>query len=426
METPGKAEIGILFEEYKLHRQESIAQNQLVHRQTQYIQIYAVFLVSIVTLLATMRAPCPPSSSEAVPLIEWAREIPLTFKLPFLALSAAIAFYLVCVAMSSTYMFLILRKRMAMIEQDINEALGHSNFLIYEQRITTRLLGHSLYEKGGMTPHLLSAIFRIVIFLSILILLISVAGQLLSTTPTVAAIYTWGVSFFSYVLISQYLRLATTRGKKAIHQAIQSKDFRAPYPDTFRLLMLATSFGLFIVLLYFARSSNLYQQLNQVSNWAFGTATAQISSLWQTIGLIVYGVLSGTVLPTPSEAPILLYGHIPVLLILAASAIGKGIGAATIVLAVVTGKLKVPAKVVSSVPTMDGSLRGWIVYFLLQAIPFLPMRSSTAIFGMLLQHKVAALQVGIVCAFASVLRMLLMWLFISVGLVTTGKIIPTF
>ena len=95
METSGKVEIGILLEEYKLHRQESIAQNQLVHRQTQYIQVYAVFLASLVTLLAALQAPRPSSSSEAVTLLEWARVVPLPFRLSFLTLSAAFAFYLV-------------------------------------------------------------------------------------------------------------------------------------------------------------------------------------------------------------------------------------------------------------------------------------------------------------------------------------------
>jgi hypothetical protein len=409
--------VEILMEEYKIHAHELTVQIQLYHRQTQFIQIYGAILISLVALLTKF----PSTLANNVASTEQTTQvttIPSGIALLLLILGATIAFYLVSAAFSSSYTFLILRRRMGEIEEAINDAIGRSGLLKYERVITQTFLEQSYYAPRGIAPHFLSGIFRIAMLGSVIAVLVVLAGHLLPRGT--AFLYAWSVMFVAAFMVFEYVKLYSRKGRQLIDAAYTDPHLASRVPFFKYPLEFLISYLAVVSLLYIYTYGGVGSWLNEVFVHGYRPNTFLIG-----LAIFVYTFLAGTVLPTPSEAPILLFGQSSIPTILIASAFGKGLAAALLMSLTRSGKLTLPERALSFIPSVDDSKRGLFVYFLCQAIPFAPMRSTSLILGAVALRKSTIVKAAVLCALATLIRMCLMWGLISVGAVATSYIIPT-
>jgi hypothetical protein len=104
------------------------------------------------------------------------------------------------------------------------------------------------------------------------------------------------------------------------------------------------------------------------------------------LSIVVYQVACTLFWPTPSEAPLLLYPRMSLMSILALCVVGKVLGAVTIL----AGWAQVE-RLATRVPERFAGFRKWVrdrlarygfpAYFVMQAVPFMPMRTSLYVYA---------------------------------------------
>jgi hypothetical protein len=129
------------------------------------------------------------------------------------------------------------------------------------------------------------------------------------------------------------------------------------------------------------------------------------------LSIILYQVACTLFWPTPSEAPLLFYPRMSLVTILALCVVGKVLGA----VAILTGWRQVerfsgraPDRIVRFRNWMTDRLRryGFPAYFVMQAVPFMPMRTSLYVYaGLAKSWRPVVLGIAI----ATVVRNLLMF-----------------
>jgi hypothetical protein len=102
--------------------------------------------------------------------------------------------------------------------------------------------------------------------------------------------------------------------------------------------------------------------------------------------VVMYQVACTLFWPTPSEAPLLLYPRMSLVTILALCVIGKVIGAVAILAGwtqVERLAARAPAPLVRSRDWVRARLAryGFAAYFVMQAVPFMPMRTSLYVYA---------------------------------------------
>jgi hypothetical protein len=104
------------------------------------------------------------------------------------------------------------------------------------------------------------------------------------------------------------------------------------------------------------------------------------------LSVVVYQVACTLFWPTPSEAPLLLYPRVSLVTILALCVVGKVLGAIVILAGwkqVERFGRRTPARVARVRSWMTERLRryGFPAYFAMQAVPFMPMRTSLYVYA---------------------------------------------
>ena len=104
------------------------------------------------------------------------------------------------------------------------------------------------------------------------------------------------------------------------------------------------------------------------------------------LSIVVYQVACTLFWPTPSEAPLLLYPRLSLVTILALCVVGKVLGAVAILVGwthVERLALRAPARVVRGRDWVRDRLAryGFPAYFVMQAVPFMPMRTSLYVYA---------------------------------------------
>lgn len=104
------------------------------------------------------------------------------------------------------------------------------------------------------------------------------------------------------------------------------------------------------------------------------------------LSIVVYQVACTLFWPTPSEAPLLLYPRMSLVTILALCVIGKVLGAVVILVGwthVERVAARVPARFVRGRDWVRDRLTryGFPAYFVMQAVPFMPMRTSLYVYA---------------------------------------------
>ena len=104
------------------------------------------------------------------------------------------------------------------------------------------------------------------------------------------------------------------------------------------------------------------------------------------LSIVVYQVACTLFWPTPSEAPLLLYPRMSLVAILALCVVGKVLGA----VAILAGWTQME-RLAARVPGRPVWFRNWVsdrlarygfpAYFVMQAVPFMPMRTSLYVYA---------------------------------------------
>jgi hypothetical protein len=402
--------VNTLMREYELHKQEVLLQIQLYNRQTNYILLYAGFLLSLVSFLVKE------GKLQSQPIGDFIIFV-------FLLLPAFIALYLISNIMSSVYMFLIIRRRMSKIENNVNSFLREPKLLSYETQVTRHFLEKHKYGPGiaAFTPHALSTLWRIGAFLVVIAILCWVAYTVLENCL-------WKVSYIvivgslSFIQVFVYIWMNTS-GKKHIEDFITEKDCELyGSKKGYAALMRPSNFSYIVVsilaLLAIIFSMDFLRNiyLMFVSNGFF-----QVNHWLIAFYIFVYEIACAMFWPTPSEAPLLLYAQIPLFLIIIVSAIGKGIGAYLVCKwwNIIDEIFKKLHKILEELHEILKKLhlvgilriktrvehwikkRGFPAYLVTQAIPLVPMRTGIYVYSYVSRD---AMKVAIGAALGAVIR----------------------
>lgn len=395
--------IKVLLKEYELHRNELFLQVDLYNRQTKYTYLYGSLLIAILTLilgigtrdLSSWIGLNDPKCQGSVDLSNSFLQNNLSFKIALLALltfTAAMAFYLVSTIMSSSYMFLILRRRMSVIEKKINSILESTELLEYESRLTQNYLEQSSYGNYSLTPHFLAGVWRIVLFLTVIVVLGAISFIILPKEICVYYIAT--ISFIAIFLITQYILLYTKRNKENFDKFISNPGFEFRKIKKSFILGIIIGFIFFVFLipvLYLNPNSIDPSSIRSIGLLNFSELGGKTWIL--LVNIFIYNIACAIFLPTLSEAPLLFYNQIPILIIIIVSSLGKGIGALVVsktwrTFEKLAEKMKLSFlfwpknRIEKYIKT-----KGFIAYFIMQAIPFMPMRSSIYIYSYVSNNK---------------------------------------
>ena len=134
--------------------------------------------------------------------------------------------------------------------------------------------------------------------------------------------------------------------------------------------------------------------------------------------VFIYNIACAIFLPTPSEAPMLLYKKVPLPIIILISAFGKGLGAYIVCRTWATLDKTLKKFRLSFLFWPKARIeryirgKGFIAYLIMQSIPFMPMRSSIYIFSYISQN---GKQVAIGAIIGTILRNIIMLLLFYFG-----------
>jgi hypothetical protein len=394
----------ILLEEYKIHKQETLQHLGVLQRQSSYIQLSGAVLLTLVIYIY--------GKPDGFNL----SEIPKTFQTAALIGAAVLLFYLSSSVATASYSILVLRRRMAWIEQRINE-LSNETLLTYESFLSRRFHESPTLSDGTITPHAMSGLWRIVLFSGASLLLIVLGLEIIP--PGWSIFYSVTVGYISIIQIINYEVFFTPYGQKVMDDTIALGDAevaRGPRRIGYHLFNLLT-FILFAII-FFGDIREFHDPLSRMIDGAI-ILVGQYSD-WQVLaGIAVFTFLCAIGLPAPSEAPLLLVSSLGGPSVYLASAIGKGLGSAFLGLLVYLS-LSRRGRVLDGIRNYrDQFHRGWIgsklngglkdvIYFACQAIPFAPMRSSTMIYSGFVNHtKRTLLIVFAISAIGTMVRMFL-------------------
>jgi hypothetical protein len=406
----------ILMEEYKLHRQEVISTQGAYNSQISHVQLYGAFIFAGSALILKKEP--------------WIIELPYSAKILGAIIAASLAFYLVSVAMNSSYTFLVLRQRMAEIEFTIN-SMAKSHVMIYESNIAPNAFGRVFTTSGIPTPVAWSGLWRILLLGGILGILIQVASEMNLGKP--GFVYATVVTIVGFILAFQHVFMYVKWNN--IDQNWESVE-KSHIRGIFRFLSWCISLSALVIISYYLRYGvEEIVKLQEIIGYP--KSIGERSDLFTSIYIAVYSALSATLLPTPSEAPLALYKNFDIILLYSSAAFGKGIGSALLAFAV-SHFASVSDQVLkfanrpswlSNFFTKIGDQRQKIglnalgLYFICQAIPFLPMRTSTCLFAAFYARSRRMLPLVLVVTFvATFFRMFGMWCLIKLGL----AVLPSF
>ncbi len=310
---------------------------------------------------------------------------------------------------------------MGFIEKKINEFLREPRLLIYEAEITKYFLENDSYGIGFYSPHFLSGLWRLVVFVAIITLIIWFSIKLLSFP--LRSFFIIPILYFACFQIFQYIKLYRSGNEKIDEILNGSRTEYSRY---------ATYLGLFfhIILIIILSIFLIYPDfsINYLSNFLFNEGDKILLSSY----VFLYEVACSLFLFTPSEAPVIFYKSpmltsfefIVIAFILAA--LGKGFGAFLFCITInyydrVFKISKFKSKLIKFIqlksiisPNIDNLIRkyGFIAYLFFQSVPFMPMRSSIYFYSIFSQNS---MRVALGAAVGTVFRNAIMLFIIMSG-----------
>ena len=367
----------LLIEEYKLHKQEALHHLDVLYRQSSFIQLYGIVLLSLAALIYGV--------SQTINF----GNVPTPLRISSIIGATILLFYLTSTVATASYSLLIGRRRMAQLEAQINK-LACDKLLSYETALSGRFHENFALIDGTLTPFAWASSWRMALFCGASLCLVFLSFEVMS--DGYATIYTATVVYFSFHLLKNYWFFFTEHGNEVITATLDAPSLARPRALDHAAYHLTNWLVLVIFCLIFF--GDISQFTDPISNSVAWTVSGLGDyARWQiTSAILVYSFLCAIGLPAPSEATLLLIPHVGSVTVYAASAIGKGLGSVALATFVYYSlnrsgrffdrfrsyRIRVQLSWVGR--KLNGSLKE-IIYFICQAIPWAPAKSSTIFYS---------------------------------------------
>jgi hypothetical protein len=395
--------IGLLLEEYKLHKQEALHHLDLLYKQSSFIQLFGLVLLSLAVLVY--------GNTQTFHLAS----LPTPLRISSLIGAAILLFYLTSTVATASYSLLIGRRRMAQLETQINKLAG-DELLSYETDLSARFHENFALIDGTLTPFAWASSWRMALFCGASLCLIFLSFRVMS--DGYAIVYAATVGYFSFHQVRNYLFFFSKYGNAAITDTLDATSI--PRPQALAHVRFHLTNWAILVIFCVIFFGDIGQFTDPISH----SVARIVSGLgdyagWQiAVAILAYSFLCAIGLPAPSEATLLLIPHVGLTTVYAVSAVGKGLG--SVVLAIfVYNSLKQSGRFRANRARVQDSWVGRrlngpskeLIYFLCQAIPWGPAKSSTILYGSYAgaSKKVLATIFGL-SGIGMVIRMYLVWL----------------
>lgn len=406
------AKATFLIEEYKLHKEEALRHLDVLYKQSAFIQLYGLVLLSLVAVSYG-------GATKPVELIT----LPTPLRVFSLLGAAVFLFYLTSTVATASYSIVIGRRRMAQIEGQINKIAGEEIFT-YETALSGRFHENFALVDGSLTPFAWTASWRIVLFCGASVCLGFLGFRVMP--EGYAIIYAASVVYFGLKQLSSYLFIFTEYGNKVITDTLVSQS--APRPRVFQHIVSNLRNWLIFVIFCLIVFGDIWRFTDPISAFvARAVPDVGAYSPWQVFcAILIYSILCALgALPAPSEATLLLIPHVGLVTVYAASALGRGLGSLALATLVnyclrrsgssLTRFLIFPTRLQS---IWSNRKLAWplaeILYFACQAIPWGPAKSSTMIYTSYAgQSRRALASIFILSGVGMIFRMYLVSVLIS-------------
>jgi hypothetical protein len=395
--------LSILMDEYKLHKQEALHHLDFLYKQSSFMQLFGIVLLSLATLIY--------GNPKTLSL----SELPMPLRVSGLVGAALLLFYLASTVATASYSLVIGRRRMAQLEYQINK-IACQEVLSYETDLQGRFHENFVLIDGTLTPFAWAASWRIALFGGASLCLAFLSFEVMS--DAYATIYTATVVYFAYHLVKNYSFFFTSYGNEVINKTLDDPPVTQSRPFG-HLAYHLTNLLVFVVfcVIFFGDTGHFNDPISSsVERAVLGLGEY---ADWQiAAAILVYSFVCAIGFPAPSEATLLLVPHVGPVTVYAASAIGKGLGSVALAMFVYYSlhrkgrffdrfhsyRMRVQLSWVGL------KLNRWLktIYFLCQAIPWGPAKSSTIFYSSYAGlSKWAVGVIFIISAVGMIFRMLL-------------------
>jgi hypothetical protein len=362
----------LLMEEYKLHKQEAIQHFGVLYRQSSFIQLFGLVLISLTALVH--------GNTQAIYFLK----APLSLRFFSLAGVAILLFYLASTVATASYSLLIGRRRMAELETQIN-ALAAQELLSYETDLSRRSGRDFSLLDGALTPLAWAFTWRLALFFGAILCLAFLSFEVMP--DGYAAAYTAGIVYFSVQQLKHYYITFAAFGTKSLDRHVRPQPVRLARLVGRIAHHLTNAIVLILFFIIFlGDTATIAHSVDHAVAGLGGYATWQIA-----LAILVYSFICTVGFPAPSEATLLLIPQVGPVVVYASSSIGRGLGSVALA-AIVYYWLNQRGRgfdrfrsrrIRLQLSRIGLKLNRWLtpVYFLCQAIPWGPAKSSTIFYS---------------------------------------------
>jgi hypothetical protein len=365
----------LLMEEYKLHKQEALHHLDVLYKQSSFIQLFGLVLLSLVALIY--------GKPGTVDLLT----IPSLLRVSSLLGAAILLFYLTSTVATASYSLLIGRRRMAQLEAHINKLAGEE-LLSYETDLSGRFHENFALIDGTLTPFAWASSWRMALFCGASLCLVFLGFKVMADGYPM--VYMATIAYFSFHQLKNYFFFFSRHGNDVITRTLKARSVPRPRALTHVSHHLVNLFVFIVFCVIFfggqfadpiSRAvAHTVSELGDYAGWKIASA------------ILVYSFVCAIGFPAPSEATLLLIPHVGFVTVYAASAIGKGLGSVALAM-FVHNSLSRSGRFFDRLRSNRARLQiSWIgrkldgpgkevVYFACQAIPWGPAKSSTILYS---------------------------------------------
>lgn len=397
-----------LIEEYKILKSEASDTLEASNRAISYIQVYGLFIILLAgAYFNGLRIFLAEDQRHATPQSLW---------LVTICAAAVFLFLLYSHITHTSFKFRILRARMAKIESQVNDLL-HKEVFLYERQVAARSFSHTAIDSTLLTPAAWTRLFTTTLFgLAVAILILLSRNMFVGSSADYLLFSSGTIIFVAVTLLIDDFRI-----NKFLD--IETVVFRsASKPSSIAVLVpYLTNYVAFMLIFYTLFASALASPSHSFIVRGIDQLFAWLEAVDWRITLIfvfLYDALCGAFLFTPSELPLRLEKALGLLPILVAAAFGKAFGSVLLFsasrwwlfrsLGGVTRRLRLFSE--NLLTKFPGQPPIWLVYSIIQSIPFAPMRIATIAYAAIAPDGVRPkVVVALGSGFGTVSRMLILW-----------------
>lgn len=383
-----------LLVEYQIHGAELAKRLEIQDRHVTILQGFALAVSGAIAAIFSQQNALEEFST-------FSNETSSTIATVALLVALSITLQFGTSTIASSYMFMILRRRMAEIEVAVNVVLQKPDLMRYERTVARNFLEQPKFSQHTTSPTFASALTTYSTLFFIVLLLAAISAVLLP--PKIALAYCTTALYWYAFMVWKAVDTVGAKGQKELDAAYQTRN-TSDRVFAIAPILAAISTWIAIVLLI---------------HWAVFDLPSP-SLLRDGHMIAAYTFLTGTVFPLPSEAPVFFVKSPDDIDVFIYAAAGKGLSA--IILTLFTRSALLAWWPVRQSWILDRFRRGasgvgiWLVYFTCQALPLFPMRTSTVAIASVTTGVRAALGIAFICCCGTIFRMLLVLAFLSFGI----------